>query len=186
MIAFVLASLPAPAVQIIPTASPFVATPAASEVVIARFIGGDAICGGAVHRPRLSEEPLPAGFSRFAGSGSVRPEPRSFALSFDIDASGRPTNIRDAAGLGGLYLIDARDIAPTFSSWRFRPGARRAECRILFDVRAQRVHGDALLARSEEGYDVRSAHHVTCRSVESHADPSGFGSHRPSRINALF
>lgn len=118
---------------------PFVSTGFTTEQNVARFIAGEATCNGTVQQPRLREDPLPAGFTRLIRPEVTPTDPAPVALSFDVDAAGRPVNIRRAPVKGDSHSVDTGDVAPAFSLWRFQPGAARRDCRIGFAIAATRV-----------------------------------------------
>jgi TonB family protein len=119
--------------------APFVSTAFTTEQSVARFVAGEATCNGTVQQPRLREEPLPAGFTRLIRPGFTPTDPAPVALAFDVDASGRPVNIRRTAVRGDPAAVDTGDVAPAFSLWRFQPGAARQSCQIRFAIAVERV-----------------------------------------------
>jgi outer membrane biosynthesis protein TonB len=100
-------------------------------------------CSGIAEEPVDRELPIPTAQQLFSAE-PIRP----ITVAFSIDASGRPTDIREVPGARRQPWIDTSDAVPALAAWRFAPGAPRTRCTMTYTVN----HLHAPDVRIEDAY----------------------------------
>jgi TonB family protein len=149
---------------------------APAEPVIVRFRPGPPTCARAAEVPVVREEPFPT--ARYGLRPSDAQADGTMTLRFRIAADGRPLGIVEERA-ANMLPVNATDVAPAFSAWRFRPGSERGNCEIRFTVEARSVSETA----PETLYRFLALHPISGQPLERAAGTAAIRRIRPDGSN---